>query len=181
MGVQGLWSVLEDSAKMQSISALALSSFDTESKGFRLGIDASIWFFHADYGKEGENPELRTLFFRCKTLLESTIIPLFIFDGPKRPEFKRGKKINRSANKLTTGMKRIIEAFGFQHHTAPGEAEAELAYLNDIGIIDGVMTDDVDTYLFGANTIVRNPSSTHYNAKNNAKKAFVRVYRDIQF
>ena len=31
--------------------------------GFRIGIDASIWFFHAEYGKEGENLVLRTLFF----------------------------------------------------------------------------------------------------------------------
>ena len=23
-------------------------------RGFRIGIDASIWFFHAEYGKEGE-------------------------------------------------------------------------------------------------------------------------------
>ncbi|KIY65929.1 hypothetical protein CYLTODRAFT_423912, partial [Cylindrobasidium torrendii FP15055 ss-10] len=181
MGVAGLWPVLEESARVQSITALALSKFDTENKGFRLGIDASIWFFHAEYGKEGENPELRTLFFRCGQFLNSSILPLFIFDGPKRPEFKRGKKINRSANKLTTGMKKIIEAYGFQHHTAPGEAEAELAYLNEIGVIDGVLTDDVDTYLFGAHTIVRNPSSTHSKAKNTFKKSFVRVYTDVEY
>jgi hypothetical protein len=44
-------------------------------------------------------------------------LPLFVFDGPKRPDFKRGKKINKSANKLVTGMKAIIEAFGFEHRT----------------------------------------------------------------
>ncbi|KAF8920006.1 hypothetical protein CPB85DRAFT_737374 [Mucidula mucida] len=181
MGVAGLWPVLEDCAKTRSLTALALEAFDNEHKCFRLGIDASIWFFHAEYGKEGENPELRTLFFRCAQLLRAPIIPLFIFDGPKRPEFKRGKHINRQANKLTTGMKRIIESYGFQHRTAPGEAEAELAYLNSIGVIDGVLTDDVDTYLFGAHTIVRNPSSTHAKAKADAKKSFVRVYRDIPF
>lgn len=38
---------------------------------------------------------------------------------------------------------------------APGEAEAELAYLNRVGIIDAVYTDDVDTFLFGAKMIVR--------------------------
>lgn len=38
---------------------------------------------------------------------------------------------------------------------APGEAEAELAYLNRIGVIDAVLSDDVDTFLFGAKTVVR--------------------------
>ena len=36
-----------------------------------------------------------------------------------------------------------------------GEAEAELAYLNRIGVIDAIITDDVDTFLFGATMIIR--------------------------
>ncbi|TFY57026.1 hypothetical protein EVJ58_g7276 [Rhodofomes roseus] len=43
---------------------------------------------------------------------------------------------------------------------APGEAEAELAYLNQMGVIDAVYTDDVDTFLFGAKMIIRNASVT---------------------
>lgn len=38
---------------------------------------------------------------------------------------------------------------------APGEAEAELAYLNSIGQIDAVLSDDVDTFLFGATMVIR--------------------------
>jgi holliday junction resolvase YEN1 len=38
---------------------------------------------------------------------------------------------------------------------APGEAEAELAYLNRIGVIDAVLTDDVDTLVFGASLVIR--------------------------
>ena len=38
---------------------------------------------------------------------------------------------------------------------APGEAEAELAYLNRVGIIDAVLSDDVDAFLFGALVVVR--------------------------
>lgn len=41
---------------------------------------------------------------------------------------------------------------------APGEAEAELAYLNMTGQIDAILSDDVDTFLFGATTVIRNPS-----------------------
>lgn len=136
-------------------------------RGYRIGIDASIWFFHAEYGKEGENPVLRTLFFRCATLMKLPFLPLFVFDGPKRPDFKRGKRINKAGNKLIPGMKRIVEAFGFEWRTAPGEAEAELAYLNRIGVIDGILSDDVDNFLFGALTVIRNPSNNLSGNKSN--------------
>ncbi|KAK0490458.1 hypothetical protein IW261DRAFT_1555649 [Armillaria novae-zelandiae] len=177
MGVAGLWPLLDSSSKTVSPAALSLTEFSSPHRGYRLGIDASIWFFHADYGKEGENPQLRTLFFRCATLLKYPILPLFIFDGPKRPDWKRGKKINKTANKLTTGMKAIIEAFGFEWRTAPGEAEAELAYLNETGVIDGVLSDDVDTFVFGAHTVVRNPSSTH---SSDEKRTHMRICTNIE-
>jgi 5'-3' exonuclease len=38
---------------------------------------------------------------------------------------------------------------------APGEAEAELAYLNRVGVIDGILSDDVDNFLFGATLVIR--------------------------
>ncbi|KAJ8086951.1 hypothetical protein PM082_005776 [Marasmius tenuissimus] len=164
MGVPGLWTELEPCQTVTTLTALSLTKFNSPSRGFRVGIDASIWFFHAEYGKEGENPELRTLFFRCAQLTSHGFLPLFIFDGPKRPDFKRGKKINKSSNKLVNGMKEILDAFGFEHRTAPGEAEAELALLNRIGVIDGILSDDVDNFLFGARTVIRNHSSTHASA-----------------
>lgn len=38
---------------------------------------------------------------------------------------------------------------------APGEAEAELAHLNKLGIIDAVLTDDSDALIFGAKVVMR--------------------------
>ncbi|KAI0065376.1 PIN domain-like protein [Artomyces pyxidatus] len=164
MGVAGLWDILRPAGKPRSLTHLAVvDGFEANSsnlRGLRIGIDASIWFFHAAYGREGENPELRTLFFRCTRLLSMPFLPLFVFDGPKRPSVKRGKRITGNQHWLTNGMKEIIEAFGFEWRMAPGEAEAELAYLNDIGVIDAILSDDVDNFLFGAKMVVRNPNST---------------------
>lgn len=56
---------------------------------------------------------------------------------------------------MVTGMCEIIEAFGFEWRVAPGEAEAELAYLNRVGVLDAVVTDDVDTFVFGAAVVIR--------------------------
>ena len=38
---------------------------------------------------------------------------------------------------------------------APGEAEAELAQFNSMGLIDAVLTDDVDALVFGATCVLR--------------------------
>ncbi|CAK5279800.1 unnamed protein product [Mycena citricolor] len=162
---------LEPAGKVRSLTEVAVvEGFENNSnglRGFRIGIDASIWFFHAAYGKEGENPELRTMFFRCATLMHAPFLPLFIFDGPLRPGQKRGKNINRQSHKLTTGMKEIVESFGYEWRVAPGEAEAELAYLNRIGVIDGILSDDVDNFLFGATTVIRNSSNNLSGNRSN--------------
>ncbi|GAW08489.1 PIN domain-like partial [Lentinula edodes] len=73
-------------------------------------------------------------------------------------------------------MQAIIKAFGFEYRMAPGEAEAELAFLNRTGIIDGILSDDVDNFLFGAHTVIRNHSSTHAEAKSTIEKAKVYTY-----
>ncbi|KAJ7037386.1 hypothetical protein C8F04DRAFT_1092271 [Mycena alexandri] len=189
MGVPGLWKELAPAAKVRSLTELAVvEGFEANpsgSRGFRIGIDASIWFFHAAYGKEGENPELRTMFFRCATLMHAPFLPLFVFDGPRRPNVKRNKKINRDLHKLTPGMKQIVESFGFEWRVAPGEAEAELAYLNRIGVLDGILSDDVDNFLFGATTVIRNPSNNlsgnranpALNSEGRDDKNHTRVYR----
>lgn len=68
---------------------------------------------HAMYGRGGENPGLRVLFYRCATLMRCPFLPLFVFDGPNRPEYKRGQKVNTKSHSLVSGMKKIVEAFGF--------------------------------------------------------------------
>ncbi|KAG8936112.1 hypothetical protein FRC02_004430 [Tulasnella sp. 418] len=174
MGISGLWDILRPASEQVSLVKLAVEEgFQKNAsgkRGFRVGIDASIWFYHATYGREGENPELRTLFFRLARLLQDPFLPLFVFDGPERPEFKRGKRISGKGNWMENGMKNLIDAFGFEWRQAPGEAEAELAYLNRIGIIDAILTDDGDTFLFGAKVVIRNPSNTLSGNKSNPIK-----------
>ena len=50
-------------------------------------------------------------------LMSAPFLSLFVIDGPKGPDFKRGKRINTSQNVLIPSMKQIIEAFGFEHRT----------------------------------------------------------------
>ncbi len=55
--------------------------------------------------------------------------------------------------------KRLIRLFGFDVHDAPGEAEAECALLQRHGIVDAVVSEDVDTLMFGCSRTLRNWSA----------------------
>ncbi|KAL0956100.1 hypothetical protein HGRIS_002268 [Hohenbuehelia grisea] len=61
---------------------------------------------------------------------------------------------------LSPKFKDLLDAFGMEWREASGEAEAELAYLNKSGVIDAVLTDDVDALIFGAKVLIKNAGVT---------------------
>jgi Holliday junction resolvase YEN1 len=108
----------------------------------------------------GANPAIRTLFYRLVRLLGHAIHPIFVFDGPNKPAFKRNKRSSGKGDTVATSMaKHLIRHFGFAMHDAPGEAEAECALLEQQGIVDAVLSEDVDTIMFGCRKTLRNWSS----------------------
>lgn len=159
MGIPNLWQELSPAASTTTLPSYCLSCFTSNSnssRGLRLGIDASLWLFHAQQSSGGSNPYLRLLFYRLAKLLTLPVLPLFVFDGPERPAWKRGKQVKGKQHAIEHPFTQLIEAFGFQWCRARGEAEAELAWLNTQGVVDAVLTDDSDALLFGAKVVVRN-------------------------
>ena len=49
----------------------------------------------------------------------------------------------------------LWQMFGLPYIIAPQEAEAQCAWLNAEGLVDGVVTDDADAFLFGAQRVYR--------------------------
>lgn len=88
------------------------------------------------------------------------IVPMFVFDGPKRPTFKRNKRLHTGPARNQQLAKDLIEHFGFPVHNAPGEAEAECAFLQKEGIVDAVLTEDSDALMFGCGVTFRNWSAS---------------------
>lgn len=141
------------------MSKLSSELYIQHNRPFRLAIDISIWLFQIQSGKGGTNPALRTFYYRLLRLLCLNIHPLFVFDGPNKPLFKRRKRVGGPGVKVSSIpeflAKQLLKHFGFPMHHAPGEAEAECALLQREGIVDAVLSEDVDTLMFGSGLTLR--------------------------
>ncbi|EIW84105.1 PIN domain-like protein, partial [Coniophora puteana RWD-64-598 SS2] len=112
--------------------------------------------FRHNHANAGQNPELRALLGKLGCLVRLPVLPHFVFDGADRPKVKRGKTVERNVpHYLTNGFCSLIKAFGFTYLWAPGEAEAELAAMNKYTVVDAVMTNDSDAFVFGTRRLVR--------------------------
>ncbi|EDR06826.1 uncharacterized protein LACBIDRAFT_299727 [Laccaria bicolor S238N-H82] len=183
MGVPGLSEILEPARREQTLTKFALTEgFQLNPHGdnmVRVGVDVSVWICQAQaaaHSQTGENPGLRTIFYRICHLLANSILPVFVEDGPGRPRVKRG--VNVKADK-PHWMEHYVEDFareaGCPIYRAPAEAEAELAQLTAHGLIEAVLTTDFDVFLFGGTCMIKPP-----NIKADGDKIIYYNSTDIQ-
>ncbi|RSM17680.1 hypothetical protein CDV31_003450 [Fusarium ambrosium] len=154
MGIKGIYQEIGEGRRV-ALAKLAADSLVNEGRPFRIAIDIAIWQFQSQVAQGGTNPAIRTLFYRLVRLLAAPIKPVFVFDGPYKPKIKRNKRSGRGDALSNAQAKRLIHLLGFPIHDAPGEAEAECALLQQHGIVDAVMSEDVDTLMFGCTKMLR--------------------------
>jgi hypothetical protein len=72
-----------------------------------------------------------------------------------REEFINPKRIRQGESSTLDDLKELLRIFGVPYVDAPSEAEAQCAYLEQLGLVDGTITEDSDTLLFGSRLIIR--------------------------
>lgn len=96
---------------------------------------SSVWFeelqrttgLHINVNT-GQNAVLQGLFWRLSHLLSIPVAVVFVFDGPNRPEVKRGKVVRGTPHWMSAGAQSLIKAFGFQHMTVSLHSTTLLLY-----------------------------------------------------
>jgi Holliday junction resolvase YEN1 len=89
-------------------------------------------------------------------------------------EFSKFKRINpKSYNEffpLITVLKETLKQNKIDYLQAPGEGEAQCSYLQRFGVVDYVISNDVDALVFGATKVLRNFNRFKEDVTNSPKK-----------
>jgi Holliday junction resolvase YEN1 len=111
------------------------------------------------------NPIEKAIMWRILHSMKYNIQLIWVFDGPRRP-WKRNKRGGggrpQDERERTQLLCQLLDHLKVPHHHAPAEAEAECARMQQLGIVDAVWSDDGDTLMFGATSMI----SAHKVGKN---------------
>ena len=70
------------------------------------------------------------------------------------------RRQERDMDTITDEMKaeviQLIKLFGIPYVESPAEAEAQCAKLEELGLVDGIVTEDSDVFVFGGKTVYKN-------------------------
>ncbi|EPZ31147.1 XPG-I domain-containing protein [Rozella allomycis CSF55] len=87
---------------------------------------------------------------------------------------KEAPMISRIDPELSSDIQKLLQLFGVPYLIAPMEAEAQCAFLEMNSLVDGIVTDDNDVFLFGGENILRHFFSNSNSELLNYKMSSIR-------
>ncbi|KAM3423869.1 hypothetical protein BST61_g1265 [Cercospora zeina] len=176
MGITGLWDVL-GKGDVHRIEDYAAAHWGAHKRPLRIAVDEACWRFsnlNAEQvarireGEAAANPVEKTILWRILKFWRLNIQLLFVTDGMRKPGKDRwgggrgGGRLDKDCIKM---LHLMFDRLKVPYHQAPGEAEAECARLQQLGIVDAVWSDDGDCLMFGCTTLIRANRSATGNKK----------------
>ncbi|EME31087.1 DNA repair protein UVH3 [Galdieria sulphuraria] len=141
----------EDSEDMIS------SKVDEEKDSFSYFGDTQDTYFEESLDEEDRDREVSRDFILPDEKLEN----LFQEFEKERRELRQEFTHLKSGSDIITDemceeIRELLRMLGIPYIQAPMEAEAQCAYFSQVGLVEGVVTEDSDAFLFGAKTVFRN-------------------------
>ncbi|XP_057769315.1 DNA repair protein UVH3 isoform X2 [Salvia miltiorrhiza] len=99
--------------------------------------------------------------YQDSKILEDRLEGEIAFLDKEREELgSEQRRLERDAgsvnNEMFTECQELLQMFGLPYIIAPMEAEAQCAFMELSNLVDGVVTDDSDAFLFGAQCVYKN-------------------------
>ncbi|KAF8096701.1 hypothetical protein N665_0303s0025 [Sinapis alba] len=121
--------------------------------------------------REESNFNNRAFNIESSTDLEEKTVPVELSEAILEEEMRvldqeyvnlgdEQRKLERNAESVSSEMfaeiQELLQIFGLPYIIAPMEAEAQCAFMEQSNLIDGIVTDDSDVFLFGARSVYKN-------------------------
>lgn len=171
---------------MRHIADFAADHFKQHHRPLRVAVDEACWRFtnltpeQVEKIRQGEpaaNPVEKVILWRLLRLLKLNVQLLFVWDGLRKPgkgrnQGRGGGKVDQKCVEL---LHQMFDLLKVPYHRAPGEAEAECARLQKLGIVDVVWADDCDSFMFGCSTLIK-----QHKVNGNRITDHIRVYQSSE-
>ncbi|KAL0377459.1 UNVERIFIED_CONTAM: DNA repair protein UVH3 [Sesamum radiatum] len=147
-----------DTAKLGKISA---DDSVTDLDGAKeLGKEKIYGFFSMEKDDTTRNSSFMD-YDKEQEIMEAHLEEEMLFLGKEREELgSEQRKLERNAESVSNEMfaecQELLQMFGLPYIIAPMEAEAQCAFMEQSNLVDGVVTDDSDAFLFGARSVYKN-------------------------
>lgn len=155
MGIKSLNKFLKEYGKM-----VELNNYTNK----KVAIDTSIYLYKYKY-KASQNQFLQRFQYQINQLEKNGLMPIYIFDGKspiEKLQIKQKRKIAQQNNEHAIiitkediqKLKDKLDENEIHYMIAPEEGEKFCSYLNQIDKVDLVMSNDLDSLLFGAKILL---------------------------
>lgn len=195
MGIADLWPILSSESDERLAFPVFLTRFIQKYGRFpRLAIDAYMFMFWSQLPGAEDDPNIhrriiRNFMAKLWYLVQHNVLFVVVFDGKYKPGklrnghipdipgstsydellvfFKKLAPYTYSEGlSLVEMLKKILQRNCMDYVQAPAEAEAECAWLQRLGVVDFVVSDDSDTLVFGATQMLRLFNRLKYKNEN---------------
>lgn len=173
MGIQDLWAYLKDAFEPRVSFQVFVTQFaQLHHRTPRVSIDANIMLHHSVGYDSSDEAQIRTFMSKLMYLMSLNVSFVVVLDGRFKPTKLRNTYLGYQDDtdhfcwdhpyssyseglSIVERLKKILLSYKIDFIQAPAEAEAECVMLQRYGVVDYVITDDSDAFVFGATAVLK--------------------------